>query len=369
MKDKAVAVSGTRKHYIDNLRWADVLLLIPYQAALAWNCWGEPDYVTFGESRAVSSIIVFFSPYFMPLMFLLAGISTSFALKKRSCKEYLKERALRLLVPLVFGTFVLMPPLSYIGDKFNRGYEGSFFSHYKIFFTRFTDLVGADGGFSFGQFWFLLYLFVISCIAAGVWAVLKKRGTSEVKALPFPVVLLLGLPLPLLAEVLSIGGKSLAEYTYIFLLGQYVFSKDEVMQKAEKYCPFTLMTGILAAVADVYLFLWTEGSFTLINTIAKFAAEWLMVAGLMGAGKRWFDKSSSFTAVMSKFSFPFFSLHFLWTVLFQYLMADTFRKSTALMYLIPVISAYAATFACCAIVLKIPPLCFLMGVKYQKKRA
>ena len=202
-----------RKHYIDNLRWLAVLLLIPYHGAVAWNVWGEPNYIFFHGSRTLSSIVVFLSPYFMPLLFMLAGMSTRFALKKRTLGQYIRERAMRLLVPLCFGTLVLMPVLTYLADRHNCGYTGGFFAHYKVFFTRYTDLTGADGGFSLGQFWFLLYLFVISCIAAGVIALQRRFIKTELKALPFPLVLLLGAPLPLLSEVLYIGGKSLAEYT------------------------------------------------------------------------------------------------------------------------------------------------------------
>ena len=40
----------------------------------------------------------------------------------------------------------------------------------------------------------------------------------------FWLVLALGLPLPLFNEWLSIGGKSLVEYTYLFILGYFVFA-------------------------------------------------------------------------------------------------------------------------------------------------
>lgn len=66
----------TRKNYIDNLRWIILLLLIPYHAAMAWNTWGEPNYIYFEGSKFIGSIIVFFSPYFMLLLFVLAGVST-----------------------------------------------------------------------------------------------------------------------------------------------------------------------------------------------------------------------------------------------------------------------------------------------------
>lgn len=78
-----------RKHYIDNLRWMDVLLLIPYHAAQSFNIWGEQNYICFSTNKVISSFIVFFSPFFMPLLFLLAGISTRFALNKRTYGQYI----------------------------------------------------------------------------------------------------------------------------------------------------------------------------------------------------------------------------------------------------------------------------------------
>ena len=62
-----------RKHYIDNLRWIILLILIPYHTSQAWNTWGEPNYISIEGNRLISSIIVFFSHYFMPLLFVLAG--------------------------------------------------------------------------------------------------------------------------------------------------------------------------------------------------------------------------------------------------------------------------------------------------------
>ena len=163
-----------RKHYIDNLRWITILLLIPYHAAMAWNVWGEPNYIFFESNRIISSIIVFLSPYFMPLLFVLAGVSTRFALQKRSPGSYAFERVKKLLIPFTFGTLIFMPIMTYIADKFNYGYNENLFKHYGIFFTRFTDLTGADGGFSLGQFWFLIYLFFISVTALGIIVLQKK---------------------------------------------------------------------------------------------------------------------------------------------------------------------------------------------------
>ena len=100
-----------RKQFIDNLRWMDVLLLIPYHAAQAFNTWGELNYICFEPNKVISSFIVFFSPFFMPLLFLMAGMSTRYALKKRTYGQYAIERVKRLIVPFAFGTLVFCPIL------------------------------------------------------------------------------------------------------------------------------------------------------------------------------------------------------------------------------------------------------------------
>lgn len=53
--------------------------------------------------------------------------------------------------------------------------------------------------------------------------------------IPLVLIFLWGLPLPLFSGALSIGGKSLVEYTYIFLAGYYIFSNDDVINKVEKW--------------------------------------------------------------------------------------------------------------------------------------
>lgn len=357
-----------RKHYIDNLRWITLLLLIPYHTAMAWNVWNEPNYIFFEANRLVSSIVVFFSPYFMPLLFVLAGISTKFALKKRTIKEYLIERVKKLLIPFLFGTLALMPIMSYIADKFNYSYNGGFFQHYNVFFTKFTDLTGADGGFSLGQFWFLLYLMIISFFAVGILTLLKKIVSKSEKEIPFWIVLLLGLPLPLLSELLSIGGKSIAEYLYLFLIGYFVFSNEKVVYKAEKKCWLLFAVGIVSTFFNIYLFIWRDIEYPLLNSIAKYISEWIMIIALIGLSKKYFNFTGKVSNYMKSRSFLFYIYHFVWVVLFQYLMYEIFENNTIILFVGTIVLSYVMTFICCEISIRIPFLCFLTGTKYKEKQ-
>ena len=355
-----------RKHFIDNLRWITLMLLIPYHTAMAWNAWGEPNYVFFESNKVISSFIVFFSPFFMPLLFVLAGVSTKYALRKRSFKQYLSERAKKLLIPLLFGTVVLIPVMTYLADRHNLGYSDGFFEHYGIFFTRFTDLTGADGGFSLGQFWFLLYLFVISVICVSIMQLFKNRGTRTGRPVPFPLFIALGLPLPLFGEFLSIGGKSIAEYTYLFLLGYFLFSDDGIIQKAEKYCLPLLAVGTAAAILDVYLFLWSDTELALINTAAKYIAEWFMMTALVGLSKKYLNFTGKISAHMSGISFLYYIWHFICVVSSQILLYRLFGNNTAVLYFGTVIVSFPLTILLCEISIRIPFLCFLTGTKHKK---
>ena len=302
----------------------------------------------------------------MPLLFLLAGISTRYALQKRTYGTYIAEQAKRLLIPLLSGTLLLMPVMSFIADKFNCGYSGGFFAHFSVFFTKFTDLTGADGGFSFGQFWFLLYLFVISVIAVGIILLQRNYLSKTVSDPPFWVIIVLGTLLPLLSEILSIGGKSLAEYLYIFLLGYYVFSNESIIENNAKHRAVLLFVGLSASIINVYLFIWSETKYPLLNTMTKFTAEWFMLMALMCIGKSRLDLTGR---NMSKISFPFFSFHFVWVVLFQYIISKGSVSNTVILYFMPVVSAYLLTFICCEITLRVPLLCFLTGTKFTSKSA
>ena len=69
-----------RIHYIDNLRWITISLLVLYHACMSYNTWGEPNYIFFKALKPLAFIVVLISPWFMPLMFLLAGISAYYSL-------------------------------------------------------------------------------------------------------------------------------------------------------------------------------------------------------------------------------------------------------------------------------------------------
>ncbi len=103
-----------RRSDIDWLRVIAVVLLIPFHTARIFDIW-EPFNAKSGETSAALTygVIAFLGQWHMPLLFLLAGASTWFALGFRSGGQYARERFTRLLIPFLFGLLVVVPPQGY----------------------------------------------------------------------------------------------------------------------------------------------------------------------------------------------------------------------------------------------------------------
>ncbi len=97
-----------RKHWIDNLRWVTVLLVLFYHVIYFYNNKGVFGGIGgFGDGPQYQDVVMYILyPFFMPLLFLLAGISSRYALQKQSGKEWFRARTRKLLVPGTIGLFV-----------------------------------------------------------------------------------------------------------------------------------------------------------------------------------------------------------------------------------------------------------------------
>ena len=127
-----------RLHYIDNLRWMCILLLFPIHAAIVF-CAGWYGFYVLSDysSTAARCLMVFIEPWIMPLLFCIAGMSTKFALQKRTPLVFLKERVTKLLVPFLAGLVLVCPVIAFYALKFHSGYTGSFAGAFVV--------AGADG--------------------------------------------------------------------------------------------------------------------------------------------------------------------------------------------------------------------------------
>lgn len=169
---------------LDWLRLLAVLLLIPFHSAAVFYE-GELGrfYVADAQSSAGLSVFIeFVHQWHMPLFFFLAGAASWYSLQTRSAVDYLRQRLRRLLVPLLIGIPLLVPPQVYIHELQAGQVKGSFLQ----FYPRFFDGIRPAGHFEWAHLWFLAYLLVISiaCLPVMVRLSRKASGRDGIRARP-----------------------------------------------------------------------------------------------------------------------------------------------------------------------------------------
>ncbi|MCI8772263.1 MAG: acyltransferase family protein [Lachnospiraceae bacterium] len=355
-----------RKHYIDNLRWMAILLLFPFHTAQIWSggeysgfyIWSHTNTALYVFSTAVY-------PWYMTLLFTIAGMSCKYALWKRTNKQFVVERIKKLVISFVFGLLVLVPIMTYTAEVFFNGYTGAYWQQYELFFTKETDLTGYHGGFTPAHLWFLLYLFVISLTALLIVRLQKKSFPKfRVGSLSYFFIILLFVPEWFCLYVLNIGGKSLGQFMILFLFGYYIFSEESILQKLQQYRFVSLAFCILSGSLYTYLYCF-ENIRNVWMTALYIFYGWTAIIMLLGIGQSKLNFHNRISIYFTQTSFPVYILHMPILVVAGF-FALKLPIGVAGQFLLIVLISFIVTFLIYEIVKRIPVLRFLLGMKKRE---
>lgn len=105
-----------RRYDVDWLRVGALALLIIYHGVITFQPWAFTiHFPQNGEPLdALWPFMSMINVWRIPLLFLVAGMAARFALNRRNWVQLLIDRSVRILLPLVFGFFVICPIHAYI---------------------------------------------------------------------------------------------------------------------------------------------------------------------------------------------------------------------------------------------------------------
>ena len=377
-----------RKHWVDNLRWVTVLLVLLYHVFYFYNnkgvfggIGGFGGYPACPQYQDVVMYILY--PWFMPLLFLLAGISARYALEKKPAKEWFRSRTLKLLVPATIGLFVFQWMTGY----FNTAVAG---------YAQGQDLLGAipdtvpvpvKGVIKWfawslsgiGPLWFIQLLWLLCIVLLLVRAIDRKdKFWNWCGKANIVVVILLGVlfwvgeqtliknPRPESVDGLLNLYKPLF-YLIPFLMGYFVFSHDEVQEKVKKaWIPLLAC----AVVAGGILIGTTFGQD---NTSPQYQGSplnciygWLACLALMGWFAARFDKTSAFAGYMTRSSYGIYIIHYLVIASLGYMMKLYTQLPPVAMYVILTVAVFTLSPLLYEILRRIP---FIRWCVFGEKKA
>lgn len=297
---------GVRKHDIDNLRSLAILLLFPVHTFMIWNDFGTKFYIWVADNRIFSTAIVLINPWFMPLLFVLAGMSARYALHKRTVREFVMQRVRKLLIPFLCGMVMLVPFQTYYARKYFQHYEGGILENIGYFFTHITDLSGYDGAFTPGHLWFILFLFVISMLALLIFRFLPyEKFAAQVQKMPAAAIFFLFVPVWLMYYVGNFGGYSIGKNLTLYLIGYYVLSDDSVAEKLRKNGKWLAAAGILSIIGLAVLYY----CFSYYGDLWVNYAGWSLILALLVFGRKFLNRRTKFTVYFNQASYPIYLLH------------------------------------------------------------
>ncbi len=224
--------STTRIFFIDNIRILLVCFVILMHCSITFGGLGDWYVVAPGNDPGLSLyltvIVSVLQSFFMGLFFMISAYFIPGSLNRKGLCVFIRDRLIRLGIPLVIWTFLINPLLICQVERITKGYSGTTLNFLIKTFFPFTH-------FPFGPMWFVFTLLVFSIIAA-CWLE-AERKTKRAESHPFPVFrsivalgLLLGIGSFLIRIFLPIGWNwelfnlqfpFFLQYIVYFILGIY----------------------------------------------------------------------------------------------------------------------------------------------------
>ena len=363
-----------------------VFLLFFFHTALIFHPWSN--YYIKNDQLSPSLTYIFVwavGHWHMSLLFVLAGASTYYALHKRSGVEYVRERVKRLFIPLIFGTLVLIPPLSYLGLLNHSDYSQSFITWLPNFFHLQTADLDAFflGGLTVGHLWFILHLLVYSLISLPLFLYFNREsGHRWIKRIASifmkPVVLFLLFPalLVLISKFPWILGGNPLFYITFFILGFILMSDQRLMDKIDSYRLILLLLGVVPLVVTIILIGtnswpsnmpgWVE---SVISEYRNAFVPWFFILALLAYGRRFLNFSNRFLKYFAEGAYPIYILHQTIIVIIAFFVVQ-WNFGVGAKYAIIVASSFAVTILAYDILVRRTNITrFLFGMKLQPKKS
>ncbi len=339
-----------RRHDIDWLRVFAVYMLFVFHTAMVFN--PAPFYHIRNADLSVVMLILagFISLWHMPLFFLLAGWSAYGSLTARGTSGFVRERVLKLWVPLVMGCVLLMPPIKYLELRsgLDANYAGlrvgpalqnsfvqiipsglpvmapfheTFLEFLPTFFTRLER-------FTWAHLWFIAYLLVFTLLYLPVFRWFSARRGDLAHAPGWWVYLPVA-PLALVQVTMRPYWPGLqnlyddwANFCYFstYLLAGFLLARYPALERAV-HREWRRALGI-GLGATLVLLLGVLGVFQAPSVLlaGTAVAGWCLVVALLGAAHRALATATAGLSYLSESAFPVYWLHQSAIVLIGYLI-------------------------------------------------
>ncbi len=323
---------GERRYDLDWVRIGAFMLLILYHVGMYYVTWDW--HVKSPEaSHAIEPLMMLSSPWRLSLLFLVSGVATGYLLDRQGVRGFFGRRSVRLLVPLLFGMAVIVPPQSYLQVIEHAGYTGSYAQFLGLYFTAYHGFCkGTDCLIlpTWNHLWFVVYLWAYTVllyvgIRLAPRLVPGLRGFAErafagAGALVWPIVYLAAIQLTLArwfppTHALVDDWYDHALYGAVFLLGFSLAGSRAPWVAMERARWHALSAGILgwaflcAGMGAFYSGAKFSPGLHQFGDVVYGAVQWLAIVAVLGFARRHLNHDNAARRYLTASVFPVYILH------------------------------------------------------------
>ena len=371
-----------RKHFLDNIRWVTVLLVLFYHVIYFYNAKGVFGGIGgFYEDQPWDCIMSMLYPWFMMLLFVVAGISSKYALDKQSNGQFIKSRTRKLLVPATIGLLVF---------QWMTGYFNTQVAGVDVLTAVPQPVKHVLRAFSgIGPLWFIQDLWLFSLVIVLIKVIEKGKLHNAIgklfqkESMGFTIALVvigyllvwagaqcsISHPNPESAEGLWNLYRPLA-YFVPFLLGYFVFSHDAVQDRLAKiHLPLLMLALVTGTYFTIVMYGKNDTDPIVLKGWLCNLYAWFAMLAMLGCFKAWADTTSPFATYMTRSSFGVYIVHYLVVASLGYMMKRYTSLAPWMMYVILFFAVMLLSPAIYEIVRRIPFVRWcVLGVKKTEDR-
>lgn len=311
----------TRKNYLDNIRWITLCIVIIYHVFYIFNSSGVVSNIGVTGIKSLDSICVFTYPWIMCLLFVVSGVSTKYSLIKKTNKEFIKDRTKRILIPSIVGIFAY----GWISGWMTNYYTDIFAGQGDMIPSPIKYIIHSLIGI--GPLWYAHVLFVASLLIVLIRKIDKKNILDSLfNKIDIPILFIIGILVWGSSFILNtpvITVYRFGIYLFTFLLGYYVFSNDEIINKLEKISlPLGIITFIMGIIFTIVNYGANFGSNEFLTNIFTNIYLWFVILSAFGLSKKYLNFNNKFTSYMNKNNFSFYVLHYTIELIIAFILVE-----------------------------------------------
>ena len=310
-----------RLYFLDWLRILAFSALVLYHVGMYYVRWDFHVKSPFA-GPALEPWMKLTEPWRLSLLFMISGAATSYMLKSGPSLALVRRRSAHLLLPLLCGVVLVVPPQSYFEVVQKFGYSGDYLEFLRLYFSGY-------GGFcsngrclilpTWNHLWFLPYLWVYTLLACGLmalWTAARQVASQLIDAalrgvwlMCIPIFLILAARLALFDRYPPTHALFGDWFNHTMYLGMFVLGGAFATSKVlwERLASMR-RPALLMALAFWAVLVFIRPAKPLEHAVIAIY-QWSALVAAFGFSKAYLNRDSPLRSRLTEAVFPVYILH------------------------------------------------------------